>query len=80
MLKKTLPLLFLCGMLSANFDITLIVVDGFMKIIDPSIKAEDLEGFFAKLEKLVEGAGCDLVISFSEDAANVPECIRKYQI
>ena len=25
-------------------------------------------------------AGCDMIISFSEDAANVPESIRKYQI
>ena len=42
--------------------------------------ADGLVDFFAKLERLVGEAGCDMVISFSEDAANVPECIRKYQI
>ena len=36
--------------------------------------------FFAQLERLVANAQCDLVISFSEDAENVPESIRKYQI
>ena len=45
-------------------------------------KAEpaELVDFFAQLERLVANAQCDLVISFSEDAENVPESIRKYQI
>ena len=69
---------FLAGILAGNYDISVLYVDAFLKLM----KAEpsELEPFFAKLEKLVENAGCDLVISFSEDAANVPECIRKYQI
>ena len=36
--------------------------------------------FFAQLERLVANAQCDLVISFSADAENVSESIRKYQI
>ena len=69
---------FLAGILAGNYDISVIYVDAFLKLV----KAEpaELEGFFAKLEKLVDAASCDLVISFSEDAANVPECIGKYQI
>ena len=43
-------------------------------------EAGDLVDFFAKLDTLVANAGCDMIISFSEDAANVPESIRKYQI
>ena len=43
-------------------------------------EAADLVDFFAKLETLVANAGCDMIISFSDDAANVPESIRKYQI
>ena len=41
-------------------------------------KAEpaELVDFFAQLERLVANAQCDLVISFSEDAENVPESIR----
>ena len=42
----------LCGMLSGNFDITLIVVDGFLKILDPSLKEGkyDEEGREGKVE------------------------------
>ena len=69
---------FLAGILACNYDISVIYVDAFLKLVqtDPN----DLVDFFAKLERLVENAGCDMIISFSDDAANVPECIRKYQI
>ena len=64
---------FLAGILAGNYDISVIYVDAFLKLA----KAEpaELVGFFA-----VANAQCDLVISFSEDAENVPESIRKYQI
>ena len=70
---------FLAGILAGNYDISVIYVDAFLKLV----KAADtnaLVDFFAKLETLVANAGCDMIISFSEDAANVPESIRKYQI
>ena len=63
---------FLAGILAGNYDISVIYVDAFLKLV----KAD----FFAQLERLVANAQCDLVISFSEDAENVPESIRKYQI
>ena len=56
----------------------MIYVDAFLKLVKTD--AADLADFFAKLEGLVANAQCDLVISFSEDAENVPESIRKYQI
>ena len=69
---------FLAGILAGNYDISVIYVDAFLKLA----KAEpaELVDFFAQLERLVANAQCDLVISFSEDAENVPESIRKYQI
>ena len=69
---------FLAGILAGNYDISVIYVDAFLKLV--KAQPDELEAFFAKLEKLVANANCDLVISFSEDASNVPECIRKYQI
>lgn len=69
---------FLAGILAGNYDISVIYIDAFLKLV--KAEAAELEGFFAKLEHLVANAGCDMVISFSEDAANVPESIRKYQI
>ncbi|MCI7736284.1 MAG: hypothetical protein MSL26_03945 [Clostridiales bacterium] len=69
---------FLAGILAGNYDISVIYIDAFLKLVKADPDA--LVDFFAKLERLVAEAGCDMVISFSEDAANVPESIRKYQI
>lgn len=69
---------FLAGILAGNYDISVIYVDAFLKLAQA--EAAELVDFFAQLECLVANAQCDLVISFSEDAENVPESIRKYQI
>ncbi len=69
---------FVAGILAGNYDISVIYMDAFLKLINAS--EEELVAFFAKLERLVAGAQCDIVISYSEDAANVPESIRQYQI
>ncbi len=70
----------LCGMLSANFDITLIVIDGFMKIIDPSIKPADLKGFFEKADKLLAKNNVRMVIGISGNPEEMPEFITRYAI
>lgn len=69
---------FLAGILAGNYDISVIYIDAFLKLLKAD--ATQVSGFFAKLEKLVANAGCDMVISFSEDAENAPEEIRKYAI
>ena len=69
---------FLAGILAGNYDISVIYVDAFLKLAKTD--DEGLAEFFAKLEKLVANANCDIVISYSDDAENVPEGIRKYQI
>ena len=69
---------FLAGILAGNYDISVIYIDAFLKLVKAT--PDELVDFFAKLETLVAGANCDVVLSFSEDAANVPESIRKYQI
>ena len=69
---------FLAGILAGNYDISVLYIDAFLKLVKADVA--DLVDFFAKLETLVAKADCDMIISFSEDAANVPESIRKYQI
>jgi hypothetical protein len=69
---------FIAGILAGNYDIDVLFIDCFLKLLATD-EAGTLE-FFSKLEKLTAHAGCDLVISFSEDAENVPESIRRYQI
>ena len=66
---------FICGIISGNFDITNVFVDGTLKI------GGDLEGFDAFLEK-IDALGkkydinFELSVSVDKDAA--PEYIKKY--
>ena len=69
---------FVAGILAGNYDISVVYMDAFLKLSNEG--EEELVDFFAKVERLVAGAQCDIVISYSEDAANVPESIRQYQI
>ena len=69
---------FLAGILAGNYDISYLFVDGFLKLA--ACAGDDTAQFMAKLEKLAEHAGTTLVLSYSEDAENVPESVRKFAI
>ena len=69
---------FICGMLSQNFDISLIIVDAFLKLVKCSV--EETEEFFARLDKLTSAHDVLVVISCSVDDEAAPEFIRKYFI
>ena len=72
----------LSGMLASNYDITLIVVDGFMKMMDASVTPADLECFFDKTDKLLQlnERNVRLVLGISGEAADMPEFITRYAI
>lgn len=66
---------FICGIISGNFDITNIFVDGTLKIV------KDLDGFEAFLAKLDEASkkfDINFELSVSVDADSAPEYIKKY--
>ncbi len=68
---------FVCGIVSGNFDITNIFVDGIFKIVG----TEDLDGFEAflnRLEKMSSQFNISFVISVSIDANEAPDYIKKY--
>ena len=71
-------LAFVSGMLAADFDITLIAIDAFKKLVVTPLN--ELEGFFTELAKLSESHNCNFVLSISEDEAVVPEFIKQYRI
>ena len=71
---------FICGMLSANFDITLIAMDAFMKLVRTPLDDAEMENFFKTLEKLSETHHCKFLLSVSAPADTVPEFIQKYVI
>lgn len=71
-------LAFISGMLAADFDITLIAIDAFKKLVVNPLS--ELEGFFAELEKLSARHNCNFVLSISAPEAEVPEFIKKYAV
>lgn len=71
---------FICGMLSANFDVSLIAMDAFMKLVRTPLDDAEMKDFFEKLEQLSEEHKCNFLISVSAPAESVPEYINKYVI
>lgn len=69
---------FLCGMLSANFDLSLITVDAFKKLVKTELDTEEMQNFFATLEKISEEHNCSFVLSISVAEENVPDYMKKY--
>ena len=71
-------LAFLCGMLSADFDLSMISVDAFKKLVKTPLDAPEMESFFEKLDRISESHHCSFVLSISASEDEVPEYIRKY--
>ena len=67
---------FIFGIVSGNFDITDIFVDGTLKIV-----ANDMDGFekfLQELDKAGEKFNINFMLSISMDAADMPEYAKKY--
>ena len=71
-------LAFICGMLSADFDLSLIAVDAFKKLVRTPLDAIEMEQFFEGLALVSEAHHCNFVLSISAPEDEVPEYIRKY--
>ena len=71
---------FICGMLSTNFDVSLVAMDAFLKLVRTPLDDAEMEVFFQKLEKLSQDHNCKFLISVSAAADSVPEYVRKYTI
>ena len=61
---------FVCGILSRDFDISSVYIDGLKKMVG---KEENLEKLIKKLDKVFDGINAYIVISGSEDA---PEYLK----
>jgi len=67
---------FICGIISGNFDITNIFVDGTLKIVKNSM--DGFENFLTSIEALGKKFDIDFELSVSIDANDAPEYIKKY--
>ena len=73
-------LAFVSGMLSADFDLSLIAVDAFKKLGKTPLDAPEMEKFFESLEMISNAHKCSFVLSISSPEEEVPEYIRKYTV
>lgn len=73
-------LAFVCGMMSADFDLSLIAVDAFMKLVKTPLDDIEMEQFFEKLERVSNAHKVNFVLSISSSEDEVPEYIRKYTV
>ncbi len=69
---------FLAGAVAQNFDVGLILIDAFKKLIKADLSAT--EWLFERLEALSEKHGVDFVLSISEEPETVPAFVKKYVI
>ena len=68
----------LCGIVAQNFDVGLICIDAFKKLIKNEL--DTTEWFFKRLETISEAHHVDFAISVSADAEELPDFIKKYVI
>lgn len=67
---------FICGIISGNFDITNVFVDGTLKIVNHSM--DGFEDFLKRVEELSKKFNISFVLSVSIDAETAPDYIKKY--
>lgn len=69
---------FITGMVAQNFDMGLILIDAFKKLIQQDLS--ETEPLFKRLETISEKHNVDFVLSISEAPDELPEFIHKYVI
>jgi hypothetical protein len=67
---------FICGIVSQDYDIESIFIDGLTYIVKEDIMS--LEGFFQKLKDLAEKYNVNFVLSINGKAENTPAFLKEY--
>lgn len=69
---------FLSGAIAQNFDVGLILIDAFKKLIH--LELNEAEPFFQRLKDISEKHNVDFVLSISEAPGELPAFIQQYVI
>ncbi|MEG0902220.1 MAG: hypothetical protein RSG96_08875, partial [Clostridia bacterium] len=69
---------FLCGAVAQNFDVGLIFIDAFKKLIKAEL--DTTEWLFKRMEAISEKHSVDFVVSVSAEVGELPDFIKKYVI
>jgi len=67
---------FVCGIISQDFDISYIFIDGLKNMIHDELAA--MEGLFKNLNRVLEKSNIHAVIVVSADPETVPEYVKQY--
>ncbi|MGI6213671.1 MAG: hypothetical protein ACOYIQ_03895 [Christensenellales bacterium] len=67
---------FIKGMLSANYDIKIMFIDGSARMIKKEIK--DMGNFYKEIEKISDKNNVDFVFTVSAGREDLPEFLLKY--
>ena len=67
---------FLCGMLSRDYDIDTIFVDGVFNIMDD--KLEHMAQLFSKMDSLANKYGLEFYVNVGCECLNLPEFLKNY--
>lgn len=67
---------FICGIISSNFDITNIYVDGVLKIVKNTM--DGFEEFLKDIEEISKKFNVEVMISVSIDVNEAPDYIKNY--
>ena len=69
---------FLCGMISQDFDISHIFIDGLKNMVHSELA--EMEGLFKDLDEVLKKNNVNAVIVISADPENAPEYLKAYAI
>ena len=67
---------FICGIISSNFDITNIYVDGVLKIVKNTM--DGFEEFLKDIDEISKKFNVDIMISVSMDVNDAPDYVKNY--
>lgn len=67
---------FVCGIISSNFDISNIYIDGVLKIVRDT--TDGMEAFLNSVDEISKKFSIDFMISVSMDASEAPDYIKKF--
>ena len=69
---------FLSGMLSQNFDVSIIFIDAFTKLCKTDLKSSDW--LFNAMQELCAKHNVNFVLSISADPSELPESLKEFMI
>ena len=69
---------FVCGIISNNYDIQRIYIDGLLKVVD--INVEDMTDYFNKFTNIAQKNDLKFIFALNQEKDALPEALQQYII